>query len=42
MDIFFFLLVILAIAVAAPLFGADSLQLRDHDWETPWDRIPRS
>jgi hypothetical protein len=42
MGIFFFLLVILAIAVAAPLFGADSRDLRDHEWETPWERLPRT
>lgn len=40
MDILFvFLVVILALAVLAPRFGADSRDLRDHDWEVPWHRL---
>jgi hypothetical protein len=42
MDILFFLLILLAIAVAAPLFGTDSRGLGDHTWETPWERLPRT
>ncbi len=35
------LLVLVAIAAAAPFLGRDSLDLRDDHPEVPWDRLPR-
>ena len=41
MAIFFFFLVILAIAALSIPFGRESRDLRDQHWETPWERLPR-
>ncbi len=41
MEILAVLLILLIGSLAAPWFGADSRNLRDHPWEYPWDRLPR-
>jgi hypothetical protein len=35
------LVLFVLLPLAATLFGADSRNLSDHDWEVPWNRLPR-
>lgn len=41
MTLLLILLAILAISALSIPFGKDSRDLREHRWETPWDRLPR-
>lgn len=41
MTIILLAVLFVAIPVLAPWLGTDSRDLRDHDWEVSWDRMPR-
>lgn len=41
MDILLVTAGILVLGALAHWFGADSRDSTDHDWEVPWDRLPR-
>jgi hypothetical protein len=34
------LVLFILLPLAAVLFGADSRDLRDHEWEIQWNRLP--